>query len=231
MRKSVWVILVTAIAASAVLIVFIALLIGQVPSKVNPEAPPILREKSQSFLTDVVGFNLSEYNITRVQYSPQICVVSVSGLPLIVMSFTLQSGVNQVIADFDFTDNNETYTLESYSQIYMDAPAWVYPPYPPDNLLNWTKGFMGRYQNSLGNASYISTMGQILEAVDTLEPLNMTSGNIKLQISVREYNVDEIYTSITFVYTSEGVDYGAKAVSFNFHNGLYSDFTDTWNTT
>ncbi len=216
-------------AVSVIVMALFAMQVRQTPFVFSAEAPPLLRDKGISFLAAAVGFNMSEYTVAQVQYAPQICVVSPSGLPLIVMSYTLQSEANQVVAECHFTDNNGTYTLESYSQIYMDAPAWVYPPYPPDNLLNWTKGFMERYQNFLGVASHIAAMRNLLDAVDKLEPLNMTSGNIKLQISIHEYNVDEVYTIIKWMCTAEGCDYEDKAVKFEFHNGVYTDFIDVWN--
>jgi len=217
------------VAFSLGAVLFAVLLTGQVPSMIFPETPPLLREHALSFLTEVVGFNLTEYSIVHSEYSPSTDMVSSNGLPITSLSYTLQSSENKVHASFGYTLENGNYTLESYSHIYLDSPAFVYPPYPPDNLLNWTKSFMERYQSFQSDVAYVSEMRKTLDTVDRLEPLNVTSGSIKLQISIKQFNVNEIYTSITFLYTSEGVDYEGKAVGFNFHNGLYAHFADTWN--
>jgi hypothetical protein len=210
-----------------VVITFGVLLTGKLSPVFYPEAST-LKEKSLAFLTDVVGFNLTKYNIVRSDYVPSTCLVSSKGLPIVSVSYNLQSSENKVQVCLDYAKENDTYTLESYNHIYLDSTAFIYPPYPTNNLLNWTKGFMERYQSFQNYPPYISEIRKTLDTVESLEPFNITNGNIKLQISIRQFDEEEIYTTLTFLYTSEGVDYTSKAVVFDFHNGLTADFADTW---
>ena len=199
------------------------------PSLYSVSPPEPLKENSLSFLTDIIGFNLTEYKIVNSNYVPSTCLVGYNGLPLVTISYDLQSSENKVQAYLNYAKENNSYTLETCSYIYLNSTAFVYPPYPTDNLLNWTRGFLKGTRAFKAIKPYISEMRKTLDTVEHLEPLNVTCGNTELQIIIRQFTEDDIYTTLTFLYTSEGVNNTTKAVVFDFHNGLYVNFADHLN--
>ena len=220
--------LLVGLCAILVGLVSFALLFTQFLRLVSPEEST-LRDNSVSFLTSIVGFNLTEYKIMNSHYVSSSCLVGGNGLPLATMSYDLQSSENIVHADLNYVNKNNSYTLDSFLYTYLGSTAFVYMPYPSDNLLYWTRGFLERYQSFQNDKPYISEIRKTLDTVNCLEPLNVTCGNTKLQITIRQFTETEIYTSLTFLNASEGIDYTSKSVVFNFHNGLSVNFADHWN--
>jgi len=193
-------------------------------SMINSTVSASLQDVSLSFLRDVIGFNVTEYKVVGSSFAPQTDVASSNGLPLVLISYDLESPQNQVHVDLFYTEGNNTYMLEPYFHISSDT--LFYPAYPTDKVLNWTKGFLERYQSFKNDSSYVSEMHKALDTVDHIQPLNITSGNITLQIKIRQFNAEEIYTTLKFQSTDQNMSYPEKAVTFEFHNGAMMDFSD-----
>jgi len=152
----------------------------------NPEAPASLIEDSMSFMQNIVGFNATQYQVIDSHFWPQIDVASSNGLPLYLMQYDLQTSDNVFHLQLFYTKANETYTIEPYFSFTTDE--LFYPIYPDDTVLNWTKTFLERYQGFRDNASYIFEMRKTLDTVDHIAPLNVTSGDTKLQIAIKTFS-------------------------------------------
>lgn len=194
------------------------------PPFLNPEAPASLREESFMFLKDVVGFDMASYRVVASHFWPQIDVASSNGLPLFLIKYELESSGDNASVDILYTKANETYIHEPYFSVHSNT--LFSPAYPTDKVLNWTKSFLERYQSFQNNASYVFEMRKTLDSISRIEPLNVTKGDIKLQITIRQFSDQDIYTTIKFApanSTARDVD---DAVTFEFHNGVMLDFCD-----
>jgi hypothetical protein len=207
-----------------VAVLFAALSWQPAPLLSNPQAPDSLREESLAFMRDVIGINLTDYEIVDSHFWLQWDVVSSNGLPLYLMRYELEASDDDGWVDIYYTKANDTYTHEPYFSIYLDKP--FSPAYPSDKVLDWTKSFLERYQNFKDNASYVSEMRQTLNLIDHIEPMNVTNGNISLQIKIREFTQQDIYTTLKLAPANSTAQDFDDAVTFEFHNGAMLYFCD-----
>jgi hypothetical protein len=77
-----------------------------------------------------------------------------------------------------------------------------------------------RYTTYSGD-SYLSGMAQLLNTVNTTEGTTVTSGNLKLQITVTGSSAEYLW-----MYTQNGVDFSAKSLRMTFNNGVLTALTD-----
>ncbi len=182
-----------------------------------------------TYLRDVVGFDLTDYQVTNSHFVPQLDVASSNGLPLYVMTYDLRSSDDEAYVDIFYTGENNTYTHEPYFRVRSDT--MFSPAYPSDKVLNWTKAFLERYQNFRNNASYILEIRRILGAIDRIRPLNVTSGDISLQITIRQFTEQDIYTTLKLSPANSTAHDYDNAVTFEFHNGAMMDFFDWYGVT
>ncbi len=197
---------------------------GPAPLLVNPQAPTSLRDESLTFLRDVVGFDMTTYGVVDYHFVPQLDVASSNGLPLYLMKYDLKASNDEAYVDIFYTKANDTYIHESYFHVHSDT--LFSPAYPTDKVLNWTKSFLERYQSFRNNASYVSEMRKTLDSVDHIQPLNVTSGDIKLQITIKQFTEQDIYTTLKFAPANSTAHDLDNNVTFEFHNGVMLDFSD-----
>ncbi len=190
----------------------------------NPSAPASLQDESLAFLRDVVGFNLTDYEVVDLHFWPQLDVVSSNGLPLYLMQYDLKSPDDEAYVDILYTKSNSTYIHEPYFSVRSNT--LFSPAYPSDKILNWTKSFLERYQNYQSNASYLLEMRQTLELVNHIQPMNITNGDTTLQIVIKQFSEQDIYTTLKLSPINPTARDLDKAVTFEFHNGVLLDFSD-----
>ena len=196
---------------------------GLSPLLVNPQAPVYLRDESFTFLKDIIGLNMTKYEVVNTEFAPQIEIVSRNGLPLYLMRYYLKASDDEGFVNIMYTKANDTYIHESFS-VY--SHTLFSPAYPTGKVLNWTKSFLERYQSFRNNAAYISQIRNLLDSIDYIQPLNVTRDDIRLQITIKEFSEKEIYTTLKFSpLNSTARDY-ENAVTFEFHNGVWLDFMD-----
>jgi len=212
------------------------------------EEPPVIQEKVDYFLTNMMGYNLAEYKIVQRHYSKFSNMIL--EVPFLVfeseqpfttppfderietqVSCTLKTGDSDIHIMFYFAA--DTQMLNMYTQQPSEG-FYFLTPVPShiqqsDDVLDWTRTFLEIYYNYSGNAQYISDMQKVLDTVDNLEPQNKTSGDIELQISNFRFIGNSSFLTISMSHVNEGVDYVSKAVRFQFVNGTLTRFTDTWN--
>ena len=190
---------------------------------VNLQAPASLRDESFTFLKDIIGLNMTKYEVVNTEFAPRIDIVSRNGLPLYLMRYYLKASDDEGFVNIMYTKANDTYIHESFS-VYLQT--LFSPAYPTGKVLNWTKSFLERYQSFRNNATYISQIRNLLDSIDYIQPLNVTRDDIRLQITIKEFSEKEIYTTLKFSpLNSTARDY-ENAVTFEFHNGVLLDFMD-----
>lgn len=189
----------------------------------NPEAPAELREESLAFVRDVIGLNLTEYKVVEFNFWPQDCSVSKNG-PVYLVRYNLKSASDEANVDIFYAKSNGTYMHESYFD--MQSHALFAPAYPGDIVLNWTRDFIARYTNYRHNPSYLQEIQRTLETVNHIEPMNKTNSGITLQITIKQFNEEEIYTTLQFRQANQTAHDYDNAVTLEFHNGVWFNFAD-----
>jgi hypothetical protein len=175
-------------------------------------------------MRDVIGINLTDYAVVDWHFWLQWDVVSSNRLPLYLMRYELEASDDEGWVDIFYTEANDTYTHEPYFSVYLDKP--FSPAYPSDKVLDWTKSFLERYQRYRDNASYISEMRQTLNLINHIEPMNLTNGNITLQITIKQFTQQDIYTTLKLTPANTTTQDTNNAVTFEFHNGAMLRFDD-----
>ena len=194
------------------------------PLMTNPEAPPSLIEDSMIFMQSVIGFNTSQYQVIDSHFWPQFDVASSNGLPLYLIAYDLQTSDNVFHLSLFYTEANGTYLLEPYFSFYTDE--LFYPTYPDDTVLNWTQSFIERYQTFRNNATYVMDIRKTLDSIDHIEPMNITCANMELQIIIKTFSPEDVYTTLQFTQTEQNTMDSAKSVTFEYHNGRLLNFSD-----
>ena len=194
------------------------------PPFLNPQAPASLREESFIFMRDVVGFDMTNYRVVDSHFWPQIDVASSNGLPLFLIKYELESSDDEASVDIFYTKANETYIHEPYFGVHSNT--LFSPAYPTAKVLNWTKSFLERYQSFQSNASYVFEIRKTLDSIEHIKPLNVTKGDIKLQITIRQFTEQEIYTTLAFSHANSTAQDSDNQLTFEFHNGVMLDFWD-----
>jgi hypothetical protein len=90
----------------------------------------------------------------------------------------------------------------------------------PVDVLQNAKYLLSRYKTYSGD-SYLSNMTDILSTVGVLGNMNVTQGNIKLQITVLGDTV-----TFLFMYTQNGIDFQAKGLQMTFQNNILTLMSD-----
>ena len=96
----------------------------------------------------------------------------------------------------------------------------LYTQLQPNDVLQNAKYVLSRYKTYSGD-SYLTNMTDILATVGTVSNMNVTQGNIKLQISVSGDTV-----TFLWMYTENGIDYQAKGLQMTFQNNVLTIMTD-----
>lgn len=168
------------------------------------------------FLEDVIQLDMAKYHAhlerNTVEYRSDL-----GGVIEEVLTYTLTSDEGELDVDFRF--RNQT-LFRYHIDVIEGAPIFAYPQ--PQNVIELAEGLIQRYQAYTG-ASYTESMGDMLEAVDELQDMETTVDNVKLVVSTEGKD-----TEITWMYTTNSIDFQAKELTFNFDNGVLEMLTDGW---
>jgi hypothetical protein len=202
-----------ALAASLVL----AVLLLQVPTVYSIEhtAP----EKALAFITDVIKLDITKYNVT-LSYDITEFPGDLGGLAEENIKYALEndgSKLNVIFKLVNGTLANVNLSVLKGSPVYADVR--------PANIVDETKSILQRLPN-YSTTSHLQQMNTMLNSISDIKNDTIHSGNSKLITSVAN---DGAYdTSISLVYSANGVDYRNKAVIFEFKNGNLRFFANTW---
>jgi hypothetical protein len=106
----------------------------------------------------------------------------------------------------------------------------------PTDPLEATKILLQRFQEYYRDSSYIKRMLDSLQAVNSLEEVNSTIGDMTRQVTVqkqfiqvsRTFNYTSTSTSISFSYTFGEASTSSKCVIFRFTDGALHGFANGW---
>jgi len=173
-------------------------------------------EKALTFLTDVVGFDMTKYNATlthnHVEYNPDYY----GGLAQERVDYILDSDESTIDVGCLFI--NKTLV---FCNLYMLKGSPLYAQ-PPKNVLDAAKSILDKYQNYVGDA-YLQVMRNMLDTVTEIKPMTKSVGNVKLIVSSGEN-----FARFEWIYTSNGLDFTRKRRSVHFEHGYLIDFCDLW---
>jgi hypothetical protein len=185
-------------------------------------APEETTELYQSFLTDVMGVNLTEYNITSSGYGTSYPSTLGGKVKEETISYTLDSGQGKLSTWCLIEDSNmqvcSLYPIEGQT-IFSN----------PINLDDSIDEFMQKYQafvsqTSKKDTSYLGQAMSLIENVDFQTATEKTAGNMRLKVTP---NTNDII-SIEWAYSEYDVELIQKHVELKFENGSLSWFVDTW---
>jgi hypothetical protein len=168
------------------------------------------REETLTFLRDVVGLNMPEYNAK---------LVNILGEPSAQQSvkYTLESVGSKLDAVCTF-ENSVLVGCTLYP--FEGAPIFCQLA---ANVLDEAKMLLSRYQ-TYSKASYLQSMSDMLNTVTEIETKSTTSNNVKFTITI-----EEDYVTIQWMKTVSGVDNDYTRIILRFHNGTFEQFWDSWN--
>ena len=175
------------------------------------------KENAVAFLKDVVGLDISKYNITIAYYQKYPTTLPEINAYYAEANYIFEAPGSKIEASCHFRNN----TLTSLSLNELVGSMLFAQPQPKD-LLSAAKELIQKYQTYSG-ASYLQTMRNMLDPVKEINPITVISDNIKLEIST-----NEPFTYIKWLYTANGIDVQRKGLSFSFQNGSLMDFGNTW---
>jgi hypothetical protein len=150
---------------------------------------------------------------------------------------TLQSNTLEYREDFDMAEEVLRYSFsgadgafnvtlrfrENHLSRYQLTDATDTPlttQAPPSSNLAAAKATLQRY-TTYSSDSYLAGMAQLLNTVNTTQGTTVTSGNLKLQITVTGSSAEYLW-----MYTENGVDFSAKSLRMTFSNGVLIALTD-----
>jgi hypothetical protein len=168
------------------------------------------------FLNNVAQIDTSKYTVYPVSYIVEY-PASFGGLAYGVGALNLTFSDRELFVSYTTVNDALTsceLTITRGSVAFTDVPL---------DLLDSANGFLERYQSFAG-ASYVQPMPILLNKIDVTKNATTTSDNIKLNVQN-----EENFTSITWIYTSNGVDFSSKGVGITFKNGIFYNFGDGWN--
>lgn len=196
----------------------------------NAFSEPSVEDKSLAVMSEVFGLDLSKYNVTLKRISDSDYCKFGPDVKQSSVDYTLVSGTDRIDVSLMFENGHLWYCI-----LYPIACTPTYAQLPAVNALEQSKSVISRYQayatqNYASDTSYVSTMATMLNSLSELKSTSITSGNIKLNISVSAPRGigDVPMQTIKWFYTENGVDVTRKAVTFEFTNGSLSSISDTW---
>ena len=194
------------------------------------------KQLAPKFLSEVVGLDLTKYNMTKVGYGCDYPSYFGGEVKEEVVSFELISrwgSINDLSAGYTFCNDH----LYSFS-LYQGIGSMIELKEPTTDPVNASRNMLQRYKafaEKLGwNASHIDQASEMLNNVSPdpsgnhsrmfsdivwFVPAVVIEGNMKLV--VKEDRVD-------WIYTEGGWDMAWKCLSIGFGSDML-DFVDTWN--
>ena len=209
------------LATSLILLFVFSSAISQ-PCKAD-SAEQTLKGICQSFLANVVGVDLTKYNITStygVQYTPTFGgKVKEEGL-----HFGLELGQSEVSASFEF-----------YNGVMVHcgwgSTPWgstIYTQMPPANLVDATKNFLQKYETFVTqtysrDTTYLRQALTCLDGVNAQTSTDKVIGNMDLKVKPHGN-----MTYFLWTYTQNNVNTTFKNIELSFGYGNLCGFRDSW---
>jgi hypothetical protein len=177
-------------------------------------SPIFYQEKMMSFLSDVVGVDLTKYIVTS-RTLPQS---SYLGVPLDSAEIILSSSQSYMQVIFNFLNG----TVQSVSLLDNTGVPQMKKNY--GTPLGMAKDFMSNYHAFTGDSFY-GTLRSMLDGVSGEEECSQTVGNVKFDLFIDDTGS---YVTLGWTYTYNGIGAIPKGVFLSFQNGFLKTFIDNW---
>ena len=171
-------------------------------------------DKVASFLQNVTKIDTSNYTLALLRNTMQ-WRTDFGGVAEEVIQYSLTSSLSNLNVNFRYRNNHfSRYELD------MIESSPIFTQNQPNDVLQNAKYLLSRYKTYVGD-SYLTNMTDILSAISTIGNMNVTQGDLKLQISVSGDTV-----TFLFMATQNGVDYQAKGLQMTFQNNILTMMSD-----
>jgi len=171
-------------------------------------------DKVANFLQNVTKIDTANYTLSLLSNTMQ-WRTDFGGVAEEVIQYSLSSSRSNLNVDFRFRNNHF-----SRYQLDMIESSPIFTQNQPNDVLQNSKYLLSRYKTYSGD-SYLTNMTDILDTVSNIGNVNVTKGNIKLQISISGDTV-----TFLFMHTENGIDYQAKGLQMTFQNNVLTTMTD-----
>jgi hypothetical protein len=165
-------------------------------------------DKVASFLQNVTKIDTSNYTLSllsnTMQWRSDFGGVAEEGI-----QYSLTSSLSNLNVNFRYRNNH----FSRYDLVMIESSP-IFTQNQPTDVLQNAKFLLSRYKTYSGD-SYLTNMTDLLSVVSTIGNMNVTQGEIKLQISVSGDTV-----TFLFMHTQNGVDYQAKGLQMTFQNNI-----------
>ncbi len=171
-------------------------------------------DKVANFLQNVTKIDTSNYTLSLLDDTIQ-WRTDFGGVAEEVIQYSLTSSLSNLNVNFRYRNNHF-----SRYELTMIESSPIFTQNQPNDVLQNAKFLLSRYKTYSGD-SYLTNMTNILNTVSTLDNMNVTQGNIKLNISVLGDTV-----TFLFMYTDNGIDFQAKGLQMVFQNNILTTMSD-----
>jgi len=219
---------------SAAVIVLVILAVPLIQTSGADTVNSTAKDMMPVFLSDVVGLDLTKYNMTHEAYTVSYPSFYGGLVKDEVISFTLESD-NSTVRVMAIFDNGFIYGLV----VRPVNCSIIYARQPSTNALDESRNILQRYKTFAENygleTSHIDSATTMLNntakastsSVD-LYMLNNITGFVPSVTTADNIKQETKQKTITWIYTEKGVDMPHKCLSISFgSNKLF--FADTWN--
>ena len=185
------------------------------PPQPIPNPSTLHQEKMMSFLSDIIGLDLTKYTLTT-RVLPQS---SYMGIPEDANYIILSSDQSYMRVLFNFVNG----TVHTAS--FLDNTGTPQMKKPVGTTLEMSKDFMSNYQAFTGDSFY-GTLRSMLDSVSVEEDYTQTLGNVKFDLFIHD---TDSYVTFGWTYTYKGINAIQKGVFLSYQNGFLKTFMDNWN--
>jgi DNA-binding transcriptional ArsR family regulator len=165
-------------------------------------------DKVANFLTNLTQIDTKNYTISLMGDTWQ-WRTDFGGVAEQVIQYSLKSSISDLNAYLRYRNNHF-----SRYELNMIESSPVYTQAQPNDVLQNAKYVLSRYWTYSGD-SYLANMTNLLATVNTISDMNVTQGNMKLQITVSG-DTD----TFLWMYSQNGIDYQAKGLQMTFQNNV-----------
>lgn len=216
------------------LFVLTAMLVQASRRDVASASNPTVKDMLPAFISEVIGLDLTQYNITNEGYSVSYPSEFGGLVKREHAGLTLESNDGKVLVSCMVNNG-----LICWLHVNHLNGSLVYAAQPSTDALVESRSILQRYQifaqkygiNAVDVAAALNLLSSVPGAppadeyssnfnkISDFTPANATSGNMKLEVS---------QTGIGFWYTTSGVDVKNKYFGMNFGSDTFV-FWDSWN--
>jgi len=199
-----------------VLALILPLVIVKTPLGVSAELTN--QEKAVGFLANVVGLDLSRYEVELKYYNDYSSYSN--RLADADATYKLISEGSQLTAKFFFKDDAK------FICSIRDLKGPLLLTQSAIDVLASAKGFMERYQIFTG-ASYLQPLREMLQNVTELKNTTLTVGDLRLKVEPSP--VGEDFVTFQWMHTPNGIHNRFTRITLMFNKGMLEQFSDNWN--